>query len=338
MKPILNCKIPIGLAEALGEVGLSSVEVLATARIPSRLLEPSGQYVSVPEYFALWQAIRTVSKNPNIGIMLARSIKPDLTEPLFLAIMSAVNADAALAMMSRYKRHLSPEALVVNVDAVEKRILVTYEWPPSEMSLPQVLVDAELAFIVEMCRRSTRSADFSPHELHLKTATLDKGAEHAAFFSCPIRLGAGKNAVVFAAEDTKKPFVTSNPQMLSALLPYLQANTPGRSKSDVTRVRSVIAERLKGQRPVAREVARELAMSLRAMQRLLKDNGTSFRQVLDEIRNQHAHGYLSSTSFSDSEISFLLGFEDPNSFYRAFRTWNGMSPSQFRQRASLQAL
>ena len=75
-------------------------------------------------------------------------------------------------------------------------------------------------------------------------------------------------------------------------------------------------------------------MSTRAMQRLLKDKGTSFRQVLDEVRNEHARGYLSSTAFSDGEVSFLLGFEDPNSFYRAFRSWNGMSPSEFRRQSA----
>jgi AraC-like DNA-binding protein len=99
----------------------------------------------------------------------------------------------------------------------------------------------------------------------------------------------------------------------------------------VARVRSVISERLRGQLPTAQTVAKELAMSTRAMHRELKEHGTSFRQVLDEVRNEQARGYLSSTSFSDSEVSFLLGFADPNSFFRAFRAWNGRSPNQFRR-------
>ena len=74
-------------------------------------------------------------------------------------------------------------------------------------------------------------------------------------------------------------------------------------------------------------------MSPRALQRALKDNGTPYRQLVDQVRNDQAHAYLRSTSFSDGEIAFLLGFEDPNSFYRAFRTWNGMSPRQFRHLA-----
>lgn len=220
--------------------------MLATAQLPSRLLDTPGQRVAVPQYFALWRAIRTVSGNPSIGIVLATSVKPDLTEPLFLAIMSAVDVAGAIQVLSTYKRLLSPEDLVVRTDNEAKLMVLAYEWPRSETPLPQVLVDTELAFIVEMCRRGTRRPDFTPFELRLQTTALDEGAEHAAFFRCPIRLGAEKNAIVFAAEDTTKPFVTFNPQLLNALLPYLQAHTPPSPTSAVARVRSVIGTELSG--------------------------------------------------------------------------------------------
>jgi hypothetical protein len=79
--------------------------------------------------------------------------------------------------------------------------------------------------------------------------------------------------VVFAASDTERPFLTHNPQLLNALLPHLQANSPSSPVSALARVRSVIAERVRGQRPMAPAIARELAMSTRAMQRLLNARG-----------------------------------------------------------------
>lgn len=80
-------------------------------------------------------------------------------------------------------------------------------------------------------------------------------------------------------------------------------------------------------------MAKEVAMSTRSMQRLLLDHGPSFRRLLDEVRNEHARGYLLSTSYSDGEVSFLLGFEDPTSSYRAFRGWTGMSPHELGRQA-----
>lgn len=329
-----GCKIPIGLVSALREAGVSAEHVLAAARLPSRLLDTPGRYVPPSDYFALWKGIRAVSGDPGIGMRLATLVKPELTEPLFLAVLSAGNLAEAIAVASRFKRLLEPEDLVVVEDAATERLVVTYRWSNAEDEVPQALVDAELAFLLQIGRRGTSRPDLCPREIFLRTSALDTGGEeHEAFFRCAIRLGASRNAIAFALDDARDPFATRNPELLNALLPHLQANTPVPPDAGLARVRSVIAERVRGRRPEADEVARELAMSTRAMQRLLKNNGTSFRRLLDEVRNEHARGYLGSTTFSDGEVSFLLGFEDPNSFYRAFRAWNGMSPTEFRQQA-----
>lgn len=331
----LGCKIPIGLVSALGEAGVSAEHVLASARLPSRLLDTPGRYVPPSDYFALWNSIGVVSGDPGIGIRLATLIKPELTEPLFLAVLSAGNLAEAIAVVSRFKRLLEPEELVVVSDAAAEQLVVTYRWPDGEERVPQCLVDAELAFLVEIGRRGTGQPDLSPKTIFLRASTLEVDGRHKDFFRCAIRLGEARNAVAFAIEDSGRPFATRNPELLNALLPHLQANTPAPPDAGMARVRSVIAERVRGRRPEADEVARELAMSTRAMQRLLKDSGTSFRRLLDEVRNEHARGYLGSTTFSDGEVSFLLGFEDPNSFYRAFRAWSGMSPNEFRRQGAM---
>ena len=329
-----GCKIPIGLVPALREAGVSAEHVLAAARLPSRLLDTPGRYVPPSEYFALWNSIRAVSGDPGIGIRLATLVKPELTEPLFLAVLSAGNLAEAIAIVSRFKRLLEPEDLVVVEDAAAGQFVVTYRWPGVEEQVPQALVDAELAFLVEIGRRGTGRPDLSPREIFLRTSALDAVGRHEDFFRCAVCLGAPRNAIAFALDDTHDPFATRNPELLNALLPHLQANTPVPPDAGLARVRSVIAERVRGRRPEADEVARELAMSTRAMQRLLKNSGTSFRRLLDDVRNEHARGYLGSTTFSDGEVSFLLGFEDPNSFYRAFRAWNGMSPTEFRRQGA----
>jgi len=327
-----TCKVPTGLVPALHEAGVSLADVLAAAGLPSGLLDMPGQRVSVSDYFAFWNGIRAASGDPSIGLFLATSVKPDLTEPFFLAVLSASDGAAALQIVSAYKRILTPQVLEISSNDRAGEVVVTYDWPEADDDPPQVLIDAELAFIVEMCRRGTRNRHLAPRGVHLRRAALEAGADHAAFFACPLRLRARHDAIVFAAEDVATRFSTHNPQMLDVLLPYLKANTPASTRSAVSRVRSAIAERLRGRRPTLQAVSKQLAMSGRVVQRILSENGTSFRQLLDEVRNQHAQGYLAATAFTDSEVAFLLGFEDPNSFYRAFRAWNGKSPSEFRQR------
>ncbi|HEX6703462.1 MAG TPA: AraC family transcriptional regulator [Albitalea sp.] len=330
MKDLGECKVPVGMAQALCDVGLSPAAVLRSAGLPMRVLQLPAPRVPVADYFALWRSMAAHSGDVNIGIRLATAVKSDLTEPLFLAMTSSRSAADALSVLCAYKRLLSPEDMVLTRDG--ERVRLAIHWPAAVDAAPRELVDAELAFIVEVLRRGTARPALAPRELHLRVTALDAGALHAAHFRCPIRTGAEHDAIVFDAADLAQGFVTFNPQLQDALLPYLNETLP-RPASPVGRVRMAIAERLRGQRPAIRQVARELAMSTRGMQRLLHLHGTSFRRLLDEVRREHAQGLLGSTAFSDSEVSFLLGFEEPSSFYRAFRTWTGMSPSEFRQGA-----
>jgi AraC-like DNA-binding protein len=329
MTPPTRCKVPVGLEPALRACGVAPGDVLTVAGLPIGLFAAPGAALPIPAYFELWRAIRKVSDDPNIGMALARAVRADFTEPYFLAVFSSATLGAAVQAVARYKRILSPEDVDLVVDRAGTEATVTYRWPADVGTPPQALVDAELAFLTEVARRVAVN---SPRRVDLVTPVLDRSSGHAAYFGCPIRLGAPTNALVLNAADLDLPLGTHNPALLRALLPYLRANTPAAPVGRVQQVRSAIAQRLPGARPTVNTVARDVAMSGRSLQRLLREHGTSFRELLDDVRHEYARGYLGTTSFSDAEVAFLLGFGDPASFYRAFRAWTGMSPGRFRQR------
>lgn len=79
------------------------------------------------------------------------------------------------------------------------------------------------------------------------------------------------------------------------------------------------------------EVASRLNMSGRTLRRRLSCEGTSFREILDDVRNELARAYLRETNLSIAEVGALLGFEDAANFRRAFRRWNGCSPQAYRE-------
>lgn len=323
-----DCKVPIGLWPALREANISIDDVVAIAAIDPGLVDRPAARVPVDRYFALWSAIREVSRDPSIGQKLARSVRLDLTEPLFLAILSAPNVGSALDVLATYKRVITPEVLELRRRAGE--IQLAYVWPHEDP--PDVLVDIELTFVVEMCRRGTGSADLTPRSISLRRAAVDPASGLRDYFRCPIREGARENAVSFDASLATRPFWTHNPQLAEALASYLQINNA--SPSPLARVRAAIIRGLNGRRPTLAGVGKELAMSSRSLQRVLKENQTSFRALLDEERNKRALTYLRGAKLTDAEVAFLLGFEDQSSFYRAFRSWNGVSPGEYRARPS----
>ena len=79
------------------------------------------------------------------------------------------------------------------------------------------------------------------------------------------------------------------------------------------------------------DIARDLHTSPRTLQRRLQEAGSSFQRVLDEARHQMARYYLGNSVLELNEAAYLLGYEDANSFARAFRGWEGMPPGHWRE-------
>ena len=97
------------------------------------------------------------------------------------------------------------------------------------------------------------------------------------------------------------------------------------------RVRAALLEGLPSGLASIEAITRKLAMSRRTLQRRIEAEGTSFQAILRDTREALARHYLERTALPAAEISFLLGFDEPNSFYRAFRGWTGLTPDSVRR-------
>ena len=104
----------------------------------------------------------------------------------------------------------------------------------------------------------------------------------------------------------------------------------GSEASTAQRIRSVLLESLPSGKSAIADTANRLATSTRTLQRRLTAEGTSYQEVLDGVREELAMHYLKNSSLPSAQISFLLGFKDPNSFFRAFHAWSGSTPDSVR--------
>lgn len=96
------------------------------------------------------------------------------------------------------------------------------------------------------------------------------------------------------------------------------------------RVLAFLGRRLRGAVPSLAEVASELAMSERSIQRSLTEEQTSYRQLVGDVRKHLAVEHVSRPGTSTTDVTFLLGFSEPSAFTRAFRRWTGTAPTAFR--------
>jgi AraC-like DNA-binding protein len=96
-------------------------------------------------------------------------------------------------------------------------------------------------------------------------------------------------------------------------------------------VRTILGRRMHGERPTVEKIADEMRMSPRTLQRRLEAAGTTYQELLDEVRRQSARRLLANTNLDAGEVAFLLGFEELNSFTRAFHGWEGTTPTRWRE-------
>lgn len=96
------------------------------------------------------------------------------------------------------------------------------------------------------------------------------------------------------------------------------------------RVRSALTELLPGGACGIEDVAEKLGLSKRTLQRKLSEENTTFQKQLNSVREMLAKHYIRNTDMTTNDIAFLLGYQEINSFVRAFSLWTGMGISEFR--------
>lgn len=128
------------------------------------------------------------------------------------------------------------------------------------------------------------------------------------------------------------PFPGHSPEFLDLVTPGLAAAFAeiheGHTIAD--RVKSVLKRSLASGRPEVAHVARDLGMSERTLQRRITGEATTFRVLLSDARRELSQQLLADPAIHIDEVTYLLGYQDTTSFYRAFKDWAGVSPGEWR--------
>ncbi len=314
----------------LKDLGVSSAHVLRRAGLPQDLLSKPAVRLEARDFHRFWEAIGVELNDPLFPLTLCQAIKTESFSPPLFAALCSPNFLVATQRIARYKRLIAPMRLVIRED--KDSVTLELAWLDANNPPPHSLVMLELLFFVALIRLGTRE-HIRPLQL-LTPLQPRPDAAYEDFFG--VHCARGKaHRIVFKRTDALRPFLTSNPGLWAAFEPELRTRLAELDAcvSTGARVRAALLEALPGGPVAMAGVASGLAMSQRTLQRQLEAEGTSYARLLKQTREALARHYLNNTRLPSAEISFLLGFEEPNSFYRAFRDWTGLSPEQARLRA-----
>lgn len=319
-----------GTFSRLEELGVRASAVLQRAGLPQGFIEQPRVLLSTEELFALWRAIGEVSTNPAIGLQLGTENKTERFSPIGLTALSSENFGSAVNQIARYKQLTCPEEILQEKD--EEEWSIQFRWLLADEVEPPVLTDCCFAWVLSTARHGTGTrlsplrVEFVQPRPHMKTIERH--------FGCRVVCGAPRNAIVFRAAAAALRFVTRNAELLAMLAPQFDEELKQQSGNEnfAERVRGAVQQKLTGRRPNIEDIADALHISSRTLQRRLQDEGSSFQRVLEDARHQLARHYLNNSALELNEAAYLLGYEDANSFVRAFRTWEGVPPAHWREK------
>jgi len=316
------------IVRRLQELRVSPDAVLRQARLPAGLLRAEKILVTTQELFAFYQAIADLSRDPEIGLRIGTEDRVERYDPIAIAALYARSFRDALERLARYKQLICPEKIRMQQRGSE--CTVHFDWLLADEPEPPLLVDVCFAWVVNVGRRGT-GRPLSPKRVEFQRAAANREV-YEKHFRCAVKFKAAQNALVFHKADMDRPFVTHNSELLGMVAPQLEAELARQLAENTLseQVKSILKQQLAGQRPELQHVARELRVSTRTLQRRLTAQGVTFQGLLESARRELARHYLLHSSMELNETAYLLGYEDANSFFRAFHAWEGTTPGEWR--------
>ena len=267
------------------------------------------------------------------GLHLAEQADPRDAGIIFYVASGAQTLGEALTLFARYFRIVN-EAVRLKLRRKPEGVDLEVDFIGVPRHSVRHNVEFGIAVILKALRElahrnicPTRASFAHPRNSDLR--------EFERFYLCPVEFGRGTHEGVlsdlleFSNDAIASPLFTNDPKLLEALQPFCDMAAKERATANGTLRAAVeieVEKRLPTGRAKKQTVAKALALSARTLSRRLTDEGTSYEEIVDQLRQTLALQYLKDRSISISQIAWLLGYEGSTSFNHAFKRWTGRSP------------
>jgi AraC-like DNA-binding protein len=324
------------IAKALRLQGLDPMELLEEAGIDPAFVINDDRRIPVERMQKLWVLAVQGSGDDAFGLHAAEQIQPATLQGLGLAVLASDTIFDALKRLVRFSKALSTGlnlALQERDEFVD--MIFSYDAADFGEQLSWQAHDFSMGMVLAMCR-ITLGEYVSPLMIEAtRPAPVDPDLFESLLGS-RIEFSAQRNCITFVKSDIVDRLITANEVL--ARVNDEQVEIYLASFLEVSTSRNVVGKivaHLQDGPPNQKQIAAALNVSNRTLQRKLKDEGTSFIDLLQDTRMQLAEKYLSQPHRSIVEISYMLGFSEPSTFSRAFKRWTGQAPIDYRHSLDL---
>jgi AraC-like DNA-binding protein len=330
--PTVVAGVVARMVQVATECGLDRASLLADIGVEPGALAERDNRLPLATVLRVWEILQGRFPDRTLALDWIRSWKPTDLGVIGYVVAQVSTVAEAMEAVARYGQ-LIDESQSSRLRREGSTSRLEYGLAPAVLATEHA-AETIMASLVHFLRGIVGQSFVPiairlPHRASARTPTLER------YFGCRVLHEAGEISTEFPTDLLDRPVPGADP----ALAAYLKAQAdilagrlaaPNVVSQDCTRR---IAERLGTGEPSQTDVARQMGMSERTLQRRLAAEGTTFNELLEQSRRTMAMAYLADRKLAAYEVSFLLGYAEPATFFRAFKRWTGKTPQQYRATA-----
>lgn len=333
MGPVVRAASLRGFAPVVRSLGGDPDELLARFGIPVEALATADGLISITAHDLMLDAAAAELACPDLGLRLAESQDLSILGPLAMAIESSTTAAEALDCVSRFMFVHSPALSVgIEADPSGRRGVVALRYRKDLLESPYSPQAMELGVgLFHGVARALLGSTVGLRSVMFPHRPLSSIGRYTAFFGVDVRFGAPLAGLCAERRMLDAGFAGADARIRQLAVDHLARHYPDPATLTCARVRRTVAETIGVSNPTIAHTARLLATHPRTLQRRLAGEGTTFERILDQVRRDAAHRYITATTLPFTQIAALVGFGEQSTLTHAVRRWYGVSPRRLRE-------
>lgn len=275
-------------------------------------------------------------KDPLLGIHMTQSMSLTAAGLMLQIAQNCKTFKDAVVLACNYAM-LGCDSLPMRLEETEYAYELIFNfdrtWRSNSEETFQHTLEGSLFFLLKEYEALTNKK-FSPVKITLDYTPRVSFKELEKYYRAPVFIRDNRNTVVFRKKDLDTPIASADHDLLQHLIRFAEDRIATLQKRDtvVEQVGRIVMRNLPD-RASADNVARELNMSVRTMQRHLKYEDTSFREILEKHLMEFAKNEIRKGKHTLSEIAYQLNYSDLSAFSRAYKNHFGVAPTKMLRAA-----
>lgn len=325
--------IQLVLWRMLEEHNEDPVPVFKQVKLDPSLMYKSGERYSLIKIAELWKEMERRIDDPCFGLTAATCWHPTNFGSMGYALLTSQSIRVTLERLIRFHKVISDVDFGELQEDKENNTLSFILRTEHSDTYTRGREDAAVAWIFSVLRVNYQS-DLFPESVHLTHSKPTCSGKYYEFFQSPVYFSEAECKMTFSLDIVDIILASSSEEMTAfgdqAMSTYIASLNTG---TQVNHIKELIAENLPSGNVTVEQIAGVLGMNTRTLQRALKEEGTSFINLLNDTRMDIAKRFIQDKNMDLTEVAFLLGFAELSTFSRSFKRWTGQSPMQFRKAA-----